>query len=248
MIWQYVNTGENTGSFNMDFDMNLVNGAGSDTVILRLYRWEPYCISLGANQSVSEINVVKAEADGIDIVKRPTGGRAILHSEELTYSVIMPLTGELSPRQIYEQINFALIDGLKIYNPGLTELELEGVQPDMLSFYKRNLSAACFGVPAKSEIKYSGRKLVGSAQRKIGNVLLQHGSIMCGSFHVNLADYLYLDKDEISLIKDNLKNKTTELESILQQKTEYPLLEKSIVAGFEEFFGVNMLREELIIK
>lgn len=246
MIWQYINTGEHTGSFNMDFDMNLVNETGPDNVRLRLYRWKPYCISLGANQSISEINVVKAETDGIDIVKRPTGGRAILHSDELTYSVVMPLTGELSPRQIYGQINTALIGGLKIYNPGLTGLELEGLQPDMLSFYKQNLSAACFGVPAKSEIKYSGRKIVGSAQRRIGNVLLQHGSIMCGSFHVNLADYLNLDKNEISLIKDDLKNRTTELESILQHKTDYPLLEESIVAGFERFFGVNMFREELI--
>jgi lipoyl(octanoyl) transferase len=246
MIWQYINTGEHTGSFNMDFDMNLVNETGPDNVILRLYRWRPYCISLGANQSISEINVIKAETEGIDIVKRPTGGRAILHSEELTYSVVMPLTGELSPRQIYGKINTALILGLKIYHPGLTELELEGLQPDMLSFYRQNLSAACFGVPAKSEIKYSGRKIVGSAQRKIGNVLLQHGSIMCGSFHVNLADYLNLDKNEISLIKDDLKNKTTELESILQHGTDYALLEESIVAGFEKFFGVNMFREELI--
>ena len=90
MIWQYINTGENTGSFNMDFDLSLVKETVPDTIILRLYRWNPYCISLGANQSYAGINEGKAAADGIEIVKRPTGGRAILHSEELTYSVVMP--------------------------------------------------------------------------------------------------------------------------------------------------------------
>jgi lipoate-protein ligase A len=232
----------------MDFDLALVKEAELDKAVLRLYRWKPYCISLGANQNTDEINSAKAEADGIDVVKRPTGGRAILHSEELTYSVVMPLTGNISPRQIYEQINFALIEGLKIYDPGVTGLELEGVQPDLLSYYKENKSAICFSVPAKSEIKYTGKKIVGSAQRKIGGTLLQHGSIMCGNFHVNLADYLNLDKDEIQGIKCDLKNKTTELETILKKKTDYSVLAESIIDGFERFFAVNMVREELILK
>jgi lipoate-protein ligase A len=248
VIWQYINTGENSGSFNMEFDLNLVKEADPDNVILRLYRWNPYCISLGANQSISEINEKKAAADSIEIVKRPTGGRAILHSEELTYSVVMPLTGEYSPREIYQKINLALIQGLKIYDPGLTELELEIVQPDLFSLYKENLSIACFTVPAKSEIKYSGKKLIGSAQRKIGNTLLQHGSIMCGNFHVNLADYLNLGEDEINTIKKDLDNKTTELEAILNYETDYTFLTESIVAGFEKYFAVQMLREELTLK
>lgn len=247
-MWQYINTGENPGSFNMDFDLDLVKEAEPDKAVLRLYRWKPYCISLGANQSIDKINSARAEADGIDVVTRPTGGRAILHSEELTYSVVMPLTGNITPRQIYEQINLALIEGLKFYDQGITDLELEGVQPDLLSFYKENKSAVCFGVPAKSEIKYSGKKIVGSAQRKIGSTLLQHGSIMCGNFHVNLADYLNLDEDEIQGIKYDLKNKTTELETILKKKTDYSVLAESIVKGFENFFAVNMVREELIIK
>jgi len=248
MSWKYLNTGENTGSFNMEFDLNLVKEAGPGNNILRLYRWNPYCISLGANQDISGINTRKAESDGIDIVKRPTGGRAILHSEELTYSVVMPLTEGISPRLIYQEINLALIEGLKIYDPSLAALELEGIQPDLLSFYKDNLSVACFGVPAKSEIKYSGRKIVGSAQRKIGNILLQHGSIMCGNFHINLADYFNLDDDETSSIKEELKNRTTELESILNYKTDYTSLAESVAEGFEKFYKVRMLRQELLLK
>ncbi len=248
MRWQYLNTGENTGSFNMDFDLRLVNEASPDYITLRLYRWKPYCISLGANQDISEINNEKALSDEIDIVKRPTGGRAILHSEELTYSVVMPLNSEISPRGVYRQINSALIEGLKIYDDGLAELELEGVQPDLLSFYKQNLSAACFGVPAKSEIKYHGKKTAGSAQRKIGKVLLQHGSIMCGNYHVNLAGYLNLPEDEQLSIKQELLNKTTELESIVGYETDYLKLAEAIVSGFEKFYAVNMVKEELLSK
>ncbi len=248
MIWKYLNTGENTGSFNMEFDLSLVKDSTPGQITLRLYRWNPYCISLGANQDISEINIVKAKADGIDIVKRPTGGRAIFHSEELTYSVVMPLTSDISPRGVYQQINSALIEGLKIYDDGLSGLELEGVQPDLLSFYKQNLSAACFGVPAKSEIKYHGKKVAGSAQRRIGNVLLQHGSIMCGNYHVNLADYLNLPEDEQLSIKQELLNKTSELDSILGYETDYLILAESIVSGFEKFYAVNMVKEELLLK
>ena len=248
MTWKYLNTGKNTGSFNMEFDLGLVRDSLPGQITLRLYRWDPYCISLGANQDVSEINTDKAKADGIHVVKRPTGGRAILHSEELTYSVVMPLTTEISPRGVYQQINLALLEGLKIYDDSLSELELEGVQPDLPAFYKQNLSAACFGVPAKSEIKYLGKKAAGSAQRKMGSVLLQHGSIMCGNYHVNLTDYLNLPEDERLSIKQELLNKTTELESILGYETDYLKLAESIVSGFEKFYAVDMAKEELLLK
>ena len=69
-------------------------------------------------------------------------------------------------------------------------MELEKSQPDFREFYKEGHSAVCFAVPAKSELKFDGRKLVGSAQRKFGNVILQHGSILCGEFHKKIVDYL----------------------------------------------------------
>lgn len=247
MKWIYINTGDNTGLYNMEFDMNLVKDVVPGNIYFRLYRWSPYCVSLGANQNIGEIDEFKVKEDGIDLVKRPTGGRAILHSEELTYSIIMSLENDSSPKNIYRQINLALINGLKIYDFSLTELEIEGVSPDLLSMYKDNLGSACFAVPAKNEIKYSGKKLVGSAQRKVGRVLLQHGSIMCGNYHLNLADYLNLSTNERKKIKEDLKSKTIELETILNNKTDYHYLSESIVKGFEEFFAVRMQREELIL-
>ena len=100
----------------------MLNHALPDEAVLRFYRWNPYCISLGANQNINELNVAQAENDKIDVVFRPTGGRAILHAEELTYSVIYPIDENISFRNIYHEINIALIKGLIDYNSILSFL------------------------------------------------------------------------------------------------------------------------------
>ena len=162
MRWQFFNTGFNSGKYNMDYDMDIAKNIKPGEAVLRLYRWQPYCISLGANQNFESVNLSKAVEDNIDVVKRPTGGRAILHSEELTYSVIFPILENLSARNLYHEINLALLEGLKIFNSKLDEVELENNQPNFNAFYKEEKSTICFAMPAKSEIKYSGKKLVGS--------------------------------------------------------------------------------------
>jgi lipoate-protein ligase A len=100
MKWYFINTGANTGKYNMDFDLHLADKCRPGETFLRLYRWNPYCISLGANQDILSVNADKAAADNIDIVIRPTGGRAILHAEEITYSVVIPW-GKILPQEIY---------------------------------------------------------------------------------------------------------------------------------------------------
>ena len=169
MNWSFINTGFNTGKFNMDLDLELVNTASKDNVVLRLYRWSPYCISLGSNQKENSVDVVKAKEDKIDVVKRPTGGRAILHAEELTYSIVYPLDDSIPPKNLYHEINLALKNGLARYDSIFEEIELENQQPHFPSFYKEEISALCFAISAKSEINFNGKKLVGSAQRKMGN-------------------------------------------------------------------------------
>ena len=99
MKWKFLDSGVNSGKFNMDFDVFLAENFEKNTAILRLYRWNPYCISLGANQSFDEIDLNKTQHHQIDLVKRPTGGRAILHSQELTYSVIYPIEMQTSAKK-----------------------------------------------------------------------------------------------------------------------------------------------------
>lgn len=242
MIWRFINTGLNTGSFNMDYDLELVKNF-SGFPVLRVYQWKPYCISLGANQDYNSVDQKKISDDGFDIVKRPTGGRAILHAEELTYSVVYPVSEDKTPKQIYREINLALKNGLKIYNPLFEKLELEHSQPHFPTFYKDTKSTLCFAVSAMNELNYRGKKVVGSAQRKIGNVILQHGSILCGSFHKRILDYLNLPSEKLEEIKNEIEQTTTELQAILDEKINYQKLSNAIKEGFENHFNVKLEEE-----
>ncbi len=240
MKWRVLDSGFNTGKINMDFDIQLAESCNPDEVILRFYRWDPYCISLGANQKIEEINIEKSKQDNIDVVYRPTGGRAILHAEELTYSIVYPLDENTSFRNIYHEVNLALIKGMINYNSALSLLEMENIQPNFPTVYKEQLSALCFAVPAKSEIKYEGKKLVGSAQKKMKHALLQHGSILCGNYHLRIIEYLNLSHQKISLFKEELSNKTTDLSSILGEEINYLKLTESLIEGFNDHFRADM--------
>ncbi len=239
MGWKFLDTGFNTGMFNMHFDIQLAENYSPHEVIFRVYRWEPYCISLGANQRFEEIDIENARVHSVDIVKRPTGGRAILHSEELTYSFIYPIDYNTSAHDLYNQINIALKKGLGIYNSKLNEVELEHAQPDFKDFYKQEKGSICFAVSAKSEINFHNKKLVGSAQRKMGSVILQHGSILCGDYHLKIVDYLNITDSKKTDIKNELLNSTIDLKSILNEEIDYSLLALSLKTGFEKHFNIK---------
>ncbi|GMU94501.1 MAG: hypothetical protein AMXMBFR50_00180 [Ignavibacterium album] len=246
MIWQVILSGENTGRFNMDFDIQLARSF-PENPILRLYRWKPYCISIGANQSFDEVDKEKADRNNIDLVKRPTGGRAILHSEELTYSVVFPVELNYSAKAIYNEINLALREGLVFYDSLLSKLELEHNQVDFKDFYKEDKSAICFAVSAKSEINFNNKKLVGSAQRKIGKVVLQHGSILCGRYHLNIVDYLNVDESRKDEIRKEISETTIDLKSILHDEINYDFLSECIILGFKKYFNADVDIKEQIL-
>ncbi|MBU1099927.1 MAG: hypothetical protein KKA84_05915 [Bacteroidetes bacterium] len=244
MNWYKINSGFKTGQYNMDFDMQLARSCSLNDAYFRTYKWDPYCISLGANQKEEEIDSAKTALDGIDVVRRPTGGRAILHAEEITYSVILPLDGSMSPREVYTKISMALVKGLTKYDERLAKTELEGMQPDFPSLLNQPTGMLCFASTAKSELKFDGKKLVGSAQRKLGKVVLQHGSILCGKFHQKLANYLVESDENKELLFDELRKKTTEIETILDNKVDYNRLVECLAAGFEEEWKVCLTENE----
>jgi len=238
--WKLIKSGVFTGRENMDMDLSLAKNISDDEVFFRLYRWSPFCISLGANQKETEVDFAKAKADKIDVVKRPTGGRAILHAEEWTYSMILPLTVNLTPHQIYEKISLALIRGLVRFEPSLKKLlQLEKIQPDFRKLLGKSTGMLCFASTAKSEVKYDGKKLIGSAQRKLNKSVLQHGSILIGKFHRKLPEYLNSNKSELEYLKTELVKKTTELETILKFKVNYSELEQCLINGFEEEWDIK---------
>lgn len=240
MNWKLIESGSLTGQENMDLDVELATHCSNNEAYFRLYRWTPYCITLGANQKFDDINLEKSKKDGIDVVKRPTGGRAILHAEEITYSVVIPLSCGMSPKEIYAKISNSLVRGLIEYDNQLAEhIELENVQPNFPDLLKDPSGVLCFASTAKSEVKFDSKKIIGSAQRKMGNTVLQHGSILCGSYHQKLADYLNVDDVLKKLLKEELSNKTVELESILKNSTDYDKLAEGLVQGFEKDWNIS---------
>lgn len=228
MNFTFLDTGSNPGKFNMDYDLELVERCkADDTSFLRFYKWNPYCISLGYNQTRNKepVNYSKCREDGIDVVTRPTGGRAVLHSEELTYSVVLK-TGK-PVREIYSEISLALLNGLKLIDKFNSTLQ-------KISAFTNNMNTArssiCFASSVKNEINYLGRKLVGSAQRKFGDVILQHGSILIGDYHKNIVKYISSlpERGDRGGFQSAIS-----LNEILNREVSYQEVGEALLKGFE---------------
>lgn len=243
--WHFIDSGFKTGKENMDFDLELVERCRlSGDSFLRFYRWKPYAISLGYNQSRSahalKIDADKCAKDGFDIVERPTGGRAVLHSEELTYSVV--IKSDKPVRETYRDISIAILNGLKLIdnsNTELKELSFAKENPDFLNLIKTGMYNLCFNSQVKNEINFRGRKLVGSAQRKFGNVVLQHGSVLIGEHHKNIVNYLAANDKQKQEMKQEIEEKTSCLNEILKRDVTYGETANAIFKGFEVTYNIH---------
>lgn len=242
--WHFIDSGPRAGAYNMAFDAGLARRLGADPSfppVLRLYRWQPWAISIGYHQAMRDIDAARCEEAGIDLVRRPTGGRAILHAEELTYCLVMP-AGRNSVLEVYNQISRALVAGLALFG---VEATLQKSQPDFRTEYRKAASIPCFASSARYEIEWGGRKLVGSAQRRIsgpaGDVVLQHGSILCGPAHRRLPEFLALDDPAaVAELHAVLGTRTTDLADILGQEIDLPALADCLRRGFEQEWNVNL--------
>jgi lipoyl(octanoyl) transferase len=243
MTWQFHNTGRRTGADNMKYDEQLAQRllTSDHPFIVRVYGWSPSAISLGWHQNIGEIDEAKCSAQGIDIVRRPTGGRAILHSDEVTYSVAM-IASQKSVLSVYQQISEALVLGLKELG---ADVALEKSQPHFPSVYKTPSSVACFASVARYEIHIGGRKLVGSAQRRFARsdgreVVLQHGSILLGQDHLRIVDFLRdLADDQRNAMREELRQHTADLSSSLQRSVGFQEVVPLLRRGFEKSWGVT---------
>lgn len=239
--WEFFDSGFLSGLKNMETDLQLVDRCReTGTAYLRFYRWKPYTISLGYNQNKSTnspfINYSKCREDKIDIVTRPTGGRAVLHSEELTYSVVINST--LPVHLLHHEISLAIINGLKTLHPALQSLSFTNNSPDLLKLAKTGMYNLCFNTAIKNEINYFGKKLVGSAQRKFGDIVLQHGSVLIGSHHKSIINYLNIPPEKLENTKNQIESKTTCLNEITGKKTEYSEVSNAVFEGFKSTFNI----------
>ncbi len=249
-MWNFHNTGLCTGVFNMEYDQRLartlVLEKGRPTV--RVYGWRPWAVSYGWNQSPDEIDAIAARTENVGIVRRPTGGRAILHADELTYSVVMRVR-QKTVSEVYEEISRALLAGLAMLG---ADAAMEKTQPNFSVLYQSHSAAACFSSAGRYEIKCRGKKIIGSAQRRYGTedgeeVVLQHGSLLLGPGHKKIADFLSFsaesDRDALRL---ELEEKTTDLSAELRRTVAFDEAAEAMRKGFELAWGIQfeMIHEQ----
>lgn len=171
--WRLLSALPHSGAENMARDVALMNRAReTGEIVFSVYGWAQKTLSLGRNQTAKGCyDLGRMREMGVDVVRRPTGGRALLHYREVTYSVTAPLEQGDSLRESYEQINRILLLGLRQLGVEASVADPEG--PPALP-----TDTPCFAAPVRGELVSEGRKLVGSAQWRDGGSLLQHGSIL----------------------------------------------------------------------
>jgi lipoate-protein ligase A len=220
------------GSWNMAVDEHLFRLAGeAPRTFLRFYRWERPTASLGYSQDASRVvDVEFCRSHGIDIVRRMTGGKLVLHDREVTYSLASADTGVFTDtlRESYRLVSRALLAGLS--RMGISARLAETSPPA----YIRG-TMPCFAFPARDEIEIDGRKIVGSAQKRTGPLFLQHGSIP-------------LEKDEDLLAAVSRPGETAEslgmtsLSEAIGRPVDFDAAVGPLVQGFADHFGIGFDR------
>jgi len=172
LIWRVLVDPPFPGHENMARDHALAMSLRDGEGVLRLYRWDPPTISFGRNEPTRGLYLEeRAREEGVGFVRRPTGGRAVLHDRELTYALVFPLDAFGGMRASYRLVNAGLLAGIQALGAAAELASASGpsLRPD---------AGPCFRQPAEGEVTALGKKLIGSAQVRMGEVVLQHGSII----------------------------------------------------------------------
>lgn len=206
-----------TGKENMQIDSDLLDFAIKNELkepIFRLYGWEPACVSLGRNQKDDFLDYELLKSKNIDVVRRLTGGRALLHDKEITYSFICPESFLQNGSHIvssYKEISQILIDKFKKLG---IDLDFGASKPIKTGF------DYCMLISTGADLCYKEKKLIGSAQCRSHGYILQHGSILY-DYDKNLLEEIFKEKvstDEITSIKEiNPKLSKEEIIDILNE-------------------------------
>ena len=246
--WRLLNSGFQTAAQNMATDEAIMRSYAAKQVppTIRFYGWQPAAVSMGYFQhGEREINFAACREQGIDVVRRLTGGRAVLHAQELTYSIIvgedypdMPMTITAS----YRYLSQGLLLGLA--KLGLTA---EMTKPQAAYAHKtpQPASAACFDAPSHYELTVSHKKLIGSAQVRKHGVILQHGSILLAFSAEQLAGILQANSEEKDKTCSMLKNRVMDLQTALNRIVTWDEARLAMEAGFAEALGIELAEGDL---
>lgn len=244
--WRLVFTPPASGAWNMAVDEALLESVyhQSSPPTLRLYAWEPPCLSLGYAQPIQDVDRQRLQQFGWGIVRRPTGGRAILHTDELTYSITAP---EIEPRlaggvlESYLRLSAALVQALQ-------QMELD-VQTKELDPNKQTQLAAgpvCFEVPSNYEITVNGKKLVGSAQARKKEGILQHGTLPLTGDLARITQGLVFDSEaQRTAAAQKLLERATTVASVLGKEISWQAAADAFVLGFQSALNLSFRQSPL---
>jgi lipoyl(octanoyl) transferase len=190
--------------------------------VIRLYSWQPFGVSIGYRQRIESIDLDACQKAGVDVVRRPTGGRAVLHANELTYAVVMRADAKEGIYAAHNRIVTMLLEAIR--NLGNEGSELEITARSNERNFRENYTegtltnVACFASSARHEVTWRGRKVIGSAQRRFGDVLLQHGSILLADDHLRLPDLLAISDQERIKMREMLLAETATLSDVFGRR------------------------------
>jgi lipoate-protein ligase A len=206
---------------------------------LRFYAWSPPCLSLGRNQPLADADLAACRALGIDVVRRPSGGRAILHTDELTYAVMMLQTDPRSAGGVlssYRRLSQGLLAGLRRL----------GVDANQAGGQKKGEpTAICFETPSDYEITVGGRKLVGSAQWRAQGGVLQHGSLPLYGDLGRIVACLTLEQEERARQRACLQSRALTLEEARGRPVTFEETAQALAEGFAQTLNLSLAPGEL---
>ncbi len=248
MKWRIIVDYKNSPEYNMAKDEAILQGVidKKSPPTIRFYDWNPPTASCGYNQTAEkEVDFTLLRKKGYAFIRRPTGGRLVLHKNEVTYSVIAPLKDFLNGgiTHTYSQISLALAKGFE--QMGI-DVQLE--KGSLSSQHQRQNSNPCFTSASRYELSFQRKKIVGSAQVRKENCFLQHGSILLNGNQREVGELLPIsDKEKRKKIIDYLDRKTISINQILKNKIDFYTAVNYLILGFEEaweseeFFKDNSL-------
>lgn len=241
--WRLICDDPMNGAANMAADEAILRTvANSDSPpTLRLYGWEPFCLSLGYGQRSGDADLERLQSYGWDIVRRPTGGRAILHGDELTYSVSLSEDHPLAKGGIIEtylRLSRALLMAMEKLGLGVI------ADPDGDTSSAKG--PVCFEVPSRYEITVGGKKLIGSAQMRRHRGVLQHGTIPLYGDIARICDALSYENDsERELARIQVRERAATLESAGLVEVTWRQVAEALIESFSETLDIELINGEL---
>jgi lipoate-protein ligase A len=243
-LWRLLLTPAARGAWNMAVDESILEHVerGESPPTLRLYAWTPPCLSLGHAQPFADVDVARLNAHGWEVVRRLTGGRAILHTDELTYAVIAPANEprvEGSVLESYNRLAQALLRAVNSLGVPVEMKEEKGSET-------KTPNPVCFEVPSTYEITAGGKKLIGSAQARRKAGVLQHGSLpLTGDLTRICQALVFEDEAAREAAARRLLQRATTVESVLGLRIDWERAAQAFVQAFEAELGLRFEQGEL---